>query len=67
MDSLQSKTFSPDSSLSAGIEIDTNITISSFQTNYPSALIMGAEYSLDKIKLASNLKFRFSNEFGSSE
>ena len=55
-----------DSSLSAGIEIDTNIAISSFQTNYPGALILGAEYSLDKIKLASNLKFGFSNELGSS-
>ncbi len=66
MDSLQSKTFSPDSSLSAGIEIDTNITISSFQTKYPGALTLGAEYSLDKIKLASNLKFGFSNELGAS-
>jgi hypothetical protein len=55
-----------DSSLSAGIEIDTNITISSFQTKYPGALTLGAEYSLDKIKLASNLKFGFSNELGAS-
>ena len=66
MDSLMEKGFSADSSLSAGIEIDTNIAISSFQTNYPGALILGAEYSLDKIKLASNLKFGFSNELGSS-
>jgi len=66
MDSLQSKTFSPDSSLSAGIEIDTNITISSFQTKYPGVLTLGAEYSLKEIKLASNLKFGFSNELGSS-
>ena len=56
----------PDSSLYSGIEIDTNIAISSFQTNYPGALILGAEYSLDKIKLASNLKFGFSNELGAS-
>tara|TARA_Y100000031_G_C7922706_1_gene249036 strand:- start:115 stop:537 length:423 start_codon:yes stop_codon:yes gene_type:complete len=55
-----------DSSLSAGIEIDTNITISSFQTKYPGALILGAEYSLKEIKLASNLKFGFSNELGAS-
>ena len=63
MDELQED---PDSSLYSGIEIDTNIAISSFQTNYPGALILGAEYSLDKIKLASNLKFGFSNELGSS-
>ena len=66
MDSLMEKGFSADSSLYAGIEIDTNITISSFQTKYPGALILGAEYSLKKIKLASNLKFGFSDELGSS-
>ena len=55
-----------DSLLQAGIEIDTNIAVTSFKTKYPGALILGAEYSLDKIKLASNLKFGFSNEFGSS-
>ena len=66
MDSLMEKGFSPDSSLSAGIEIDTNIAISSFQTNYPGALILGAEYTQQKIKLATNLKFGFSNELGSS-
>jgi len=63
MDELQEK---PDSSLYSGIEIDTNIAISSFQTNYPGALILGTEYSLKKIKLASNLRFGFSNELGSS-
>jgi len=63
MDELQE---APDSALYSGIEIDTNIVISSFQTNYPGALILGTEYSLDKFKLASNLKFGFSNELGSS-
>ena len=56
----------PESSLNSGIEIDTNIAVTSFQTKYPGALILGTEYSLDKIKLASNLKFGFSNELGSS-
>ena len=56
----------PDSSFYSGIKIDTNITISSFQTNYPGALILGIEYSLKKVKVASNLKFGFSNELGSS-
>ena len=55
-----------DSLLQAGIKIDTNITVTSFQTKYPGILILGTEYSLDKIKLATNLKFGFSNELGSS-
>ena len=55
-----------DSLLQVGIEIDTNIAVTSFQTKYPGALILGTEYSLDKFKLASNLKFGFSNELGSS-
>ena len=56
----------PESSLNSGIEIDTNIAVTSFHTKYPGALILGTEYSLDKFKLASNLKFGFSNELGSS-
>ena len=63
MDELQEEL---ESSLYSGVEIDTNIAISSFQTNYPGALILGTEYSLKIIKLASNLKFGFSNELGSS-
>ena len=56
----------PESALNSGIEIDTNIAVTSFQTNYPSALILGTEYSLNKLKLVSNLKFGFSNELWSS-
>ena len=56
----------PATSLYAGIEIDTNIVLESFKTKYPGTLILGTEYSLKKIKLASNLKFGFSNELGAS-
>lgn len=63
MEELQEE---PESSLNSGIEIDTNIAVTSFHTKYPGALILGTEYSLDKFKLASNLKFGFSNELGSS-
>ena len=55
-----------DSLFQTGIEIDTNIAITSFKTKYPGFLILGAEYSFDKLKLASNLKFGFNNELGSS-
>ena len=46
----------PESALYSGLEIDTNIAVTPFKTKYPSTLILGAEYSLEKIWAMKSLK-----------
>ena len=52
--------------LQEAVEIDSNYAISSFQTDYPGSLIFGLECKQRQWNVATNLRFGFSNELGTS-
>ena len=52
--------------LEDGVRVDTNYAISQLKTNYPSTLIIGLEYHTEKLNMATNLRFGFTNVMGVS-